>query len=547
MSLMNSLSIARQSLFVNQLGLQVTSQNIANVNTPGYKRQRVNQANLPYGLGVEVTEVERQLNPYAEKRLLKVTSDTRRAEDTAIAFGQLENLFNELADRGLDKEFEDFFKAVQDLTGDPSGVAERATLKESANSMGDLFNFFYKQMQDQMVSQEDVIKENVAKINSITANLTRINRQIVESIENKVGINELRNTRDELVRELSEIIPVRVMEDRKDSFTLYVENGMPLVNGVEQYELEMTPDTTNDLKGQVFWVSDRNARMDITDTFSTGTLGAALEIRNEIIPSQMQQLDKLAAEFIQVFNRQHRLGTGLDGESGRNFFDPVVPYTRIGQGSSGGATITNAVVTDDALLTMNDYELRFTGPDNYQLVNISTGATLQEGAYTPGMTIEFDGLELTVDNQTGPPEEGDVFHINNYGEASTAMKVNDAIEDSLDVIAAGFTGTSGDNQNALLLADIENKAFAAGNTMNFREMYQSMLVEVGLGASTENNEYDNQDTLLSQITNLVESVSGVSTDEEATVLITYQRAYQASAKVVTTTDSMLESTINMVR
>jgi flagellar hook-associated protein 1 FlgK len=127
------------------------------------------------------------------------------------------------------------------------------------------------------------------------------------------------------------------------------------------------------------------------------------------------------------------------------------------------------------------------------------------------------------------------------------MRVADEILNSTDAIGAGLSDGSGDNRNALELANLENKPVAAGGTMSFRQMYQAMLVQLGVNASSANLQSDSQDALLSQTTNLVESVSGVNTDEEATSLIIYQRAYQAAAKVITITDDIMASTLDIIR
>jgi len=547
MSVYTTLSIARQALYVSQIGLQMTAQNIANVNTQGYKRQRVNQANLPYGLGVTIQSIERQLNLFAEKRLLDVTSDSTRATATAVTCKNLEDLFNDVAQRGLDAEFQDFFQALQDLSARPSGASERATLRSRGESISNLFGFYYGQMTQEMNSQDVVIEDAVTKINSILKNVAELNRQIGESVENKMGINELRNERDEWVRQLAELMPVTASEDAKGNYTLYLKESMPLVAGVIYYQLETETDVTNDLKKEVFWRTDSGIRQNITDKISSGTMGAALEIRDKIVPEQMAKLDRLAAEFVLAFNAQHRAGTGLDNVSGRNFFATLPVYAKTGQGSQGGAGVTSAVVADETRLTLDDYEIRFTSPATYELRDVTAGTTVASGAYTPGMTVSFDGIDVTLNDVTGPPVTGDYIRVNTVTEAARNMRVADEILNSTDAIAAGLSDGSGDNRNALELANLENKPVAAGGTMSFRQMYQAMLVQLGVNASSANLQSDSQDALLSQTTNLVESVSGVNTDEEATSLIVYQRAYQAAAKVITITDEIMASTLDIIR
>jgi flagellar hook-associated protein 1 FlgK len=546
MSLLTALSIARQGLSVSQLGLQVTAQNVANVNTQGYKRQRLEQANRPFGLGVTVLSVDRMLDPFAERRLLGVTSDAARTDLTAQAYHEMEELFNEVANRGLDAEFDDFFKSIQDLTTRPSGVAERATLRSRGESIGHVFEFAYLQMEEQMRVQDVRIEQIVSEVNGILKTIADLNRQISASSQNLLGRNELLNNRGEWVRRLSELIPVSVIEDERGNFTLFVEQGMPLVSGADYYQLEARPDPTDDLKRDVYWVAPSGTAMDITDKMVNGAIGGAFRTRDEIVPEQMRRLDRLAAEFVLGFNEQHRAGTGLDGAGNRNFFETTPVYAHVAKGSQGGAGFTATAVVDETLLTLDAYEIRFTTAGTYDVVNVSTGATILSGAYVSGGAIAFDGISVTLSDVSGPPVAGDVFRVDTVTEAAKNVRISAAVSASLDAIAAGLTSASGDNRNALLLADLETAKVAASGTQSFRDMYHAMIVQLGVAASGENLEQESQEVLLTQTANMVESVSGVNIDEETTSLMAYQRAYQAAAKVISITDEMLATLIQMI-
>ncbi|MFW6255426.1 MAG: flagellar hook-associated protein FlgK, partial [Candidatus Sumerlaeota bacterium] len=469
-----------------------------------------------------------------------------RADEVASAYKQIEDLFNDMATRGLDAEFTDFFQSIQDLTSDPSGASERSTMRASGESMGNIFNFLYEQLYEQMMDQEVSIADNVDKVNKLAKGIGELNRQIAENLRNEIGINELRNDRDELIRQMAEIMPIQVQEDSKGNFELFIAGSMPMVAGAEYYQLDTRKDMTNETKTDIYWVTQTGAESNVTDKMTAGKLGGAIEVRDEIVPAEMRKLDKLAAEFVLKFNEQHRAGTGLDGVSGRNFFETIPPYAKAGKGTEGGVGVT-AVITNEAQLNLNDYEIRFNSPNTYQLVNSTTNTVLSAGAYVPGMTLNFDGLQVTLDNATGPPQEGDFFEINSYREAASKVQISADVAASTDAIAAGFSDASGDNQNALLLADMENALLAANGAMGFREMYHSQLVNIGINANNANVEKDSQGTLLSQLTNLVESTSGVNTDEEATRLMAYQRAYQAASKLVNVVDIMMDSMIGLIR
>lgn len=544
MSLFSTLNIARQALYTSQFGLQVTGQNIANVNTQGYKRQRVEQANLPYGMGVTVQSVNRMQNGLLDKQLLGITSDAACTSATSGTYTQLENLFNETSGQGLSTEFKSFFQAVQDLTSGPGGTAERATLRSQANSLGTEFSFLYGQMTSQMKDQDVNLDNAVKDANGLISQIAELNRHIGAGVGNDLGVNELRNNRDEAVRKLSELMPISTMEDINGNFSVFIDKGMPLVSGSEVYQLETEVDPTNQLKKSIFWVTDDGTRQDVTAQMTSGSIGGAIANRDVNIPEQMDKLDRLAAELVLKFNQQHRAGTGLDGVSGRDFFEPTPVYTELGKGTQGGANVTAASVVNESALTLDDYEVRFTANGagfDYAVVDKTTGGTVSSGAYTSGNAITFDGISITLSNVSGPPQDGDTIRVNTVTNAAANIKVSDAIRNSLDAIGAGLSGQSGDNQNALALANLQNARVASGGTMSFMEMYQAQIVELGVASSSAQNQNSTNSALLTQASNMVSSVSGVSIDEEATNLMQYQQAYQAASKLISTVDEMLQT------
>jgi flagellar hook-associated protein 1 len=547
MSLFTTLSIGREAMSTSQVGLQVTGQNIANVNTEGYKRQQTNQQALPYGLGVRVDSISRILDPMVEKRLLGATTTSNYSGEIAQTYKTLEDLFNEVSNRGLDTEFEEFFTALQDLASRPGGQAERATLRSRGESIGSVYEFYRLQMQDQVQATDKAIDADVSKANELIASIAELNRNITMNRNNDLGVNDLLNQRDHLVTQLAEIMPINVVEDENNQFQLYIKSGMPLVAGTHHYELESRPDPTDDMQRDVIWKSSTGVEMVITDSLREGgSLGATLETRDVIVPEQMRKLDRLATEFVMLFNEQHRAGMGLDGISNRNFFEELPVNTHIGKGNEGGAGVASAVIADVTLLTLDDYEIRFTGPAAYDVVNTTTGATVSSGAYVAGNTISFDGIDVVITDTGVPPVTGDFFTVSVVEGAAANVRVSTDITNSLDAIAAGLTGLEGDNQNALVLADMENRELASGGTVSFRDMFHQMIVELGVATESAYVQDDTQSSLHTQLSNMSESVSGVNLDEEATRLMAYQRAFQSASKCIQITDEMMETLINVI-
>jgi flagellar hook-associated protein 1 FlgK len=350
------------------------------------------------------------------------------------------------------------------------------------------------------------------------------------------------------VRNLAQIVPVTVSQNEQGAYQLYIQSGMPLVVGTDCYQLKASPNPANDNQRDILWVNQQGTQMDISKQLQTGTLGATLQLRDQTIPEQLAKLDRVAAEFVMAFNAQHRAGTGLDGVSGRDFFGQLPVYTHAGTNNQGGATVTASSIVTPAATTFDNYQIQFTAPGAYNVVNTTTGATVVAGgAYTSGTPIAFDGLSVTIGDTASAPQTGDTFAVSIVTGAAANVGISAALAASTDVIAAGQSASSGDNRNALALAGLESQNVAIGGTVSLRQLYQNMLVELGVETDAANQQDKSQGNVLTQTTNLVESVSGVNTDEEATNLIAFQRAFQASSKVISVTDTMMQTLIDMVR
>ena len=544
MSLNASLNIAAQGLHIAQLGLQVTGQNVANVNTEGYKRQVLEQSNVVTG-GVTVKAIARQLEPYAERRLLSATSNNSSSALKAQAYADLEDLVNDTSNKGLSNSLSTFFNSLQDLADDPSGSAERTSVVANAESMSSIFSYLSSQFKDLADGKNAVITDSITKVNELVDQIADINRRINYQSTNTLGVNEMRNTRDECVRELAELVPVTVMQDENGGYQVYLTGSMPLVAGTIAYHLSTESNTTDTTQLDVIWNTESGIQADVTNKMTSGTIGGALEAQ-ATIKDQMDSLDKIASEFVLTFNAQHRAGTGLDGSTGVDFFSSLPVYSELGKDNAGSGSISGGTIVDETVLTLHNYEIQFPVAGTYQVVDTNTGATVTSGAYTSGSAITFDGIQVTLSDTGIPPAAGDVFTVNTVTGAAASMGVSSAIKASTDAIAAGYTSATGDNQNALLLAAMQNTLSFDGNNKTIPEQYSTLLVKIGTLASSATTQATTDSNVLTQTETVISSVSGVSTDEEATNIILYQRAYQACAKVVSVTDEMMQSLINMV-
>jgi flagellar hook-associated protein 1 FlgK len=538
LSLFGLFDIAKSTIFASQAALSVTSNNIANVNTPGFSRREalfavaspvVLSGNL-LGNGVTVSGIKRYYDSFVQTQLWGQYQNYGKSYALDQALSQVEQVFNEAKSIGLAAPLTDFFNAWQEVATNPEGFAERGVLLQKANSLV----LAAKQMQlgitDTLKNMNESIDTMVERVNAIASEIAAINSKIVqiEAGSQTEGSNDLRDQRDTLLNELSNLVDFNSYEDKNGSITVTV--GMRnLVSGV----------TTNNLSTKTNEDGDKELYLDginITENVQKGQLGGFFSVRDNIRTNSLNGLQRLIASLIKETNILHRAGYGLDGTTGNDFFTPLQLSTR---DFSSGADMT-AAITDPAQLTLDEYNIQFDAA-NYYVYNKQTGALVTSGAYSSGNPISFDGIELII---TGAVTSNDEFTVSPLTDVIKNFEV--AITDQQKIAAASLdTNLPGDNSNALLIAQLSQNAITNLGGATFSSYYGGLVSTIGLLSKAASDSLTFDDNLLSELNNKRESLSGVSLDEEAANLIKFQRSFEAGAKMIQVTDELLQTLLNI--
>ena len=242
----NLLNIGKTSLQASQAWMNVTGNNIANADTEGYSRQYIDQRDnyaINYrpgamGMGVNAQQVLRYYDSFLEQSYIRQNTNSARWDEQDKLMTSLETLFNESNRTGLSSTLQNYFKAWSDLGLYPDSTAHRASLLSYADNLGDMFSNTAEQIrklqQDMSVSIQDTVK----RVNEISRAIADLNRQITaNTIDGISNPNSLLDQRDQLVRELSELLNVQTTDNGKGNFTVQLTTGQPLVEGETIYEL----------------------------------------------------------------------------------------------------------------------------------------------------------------------------------------------------------------------------------------------------------------------------------------------------------------------
>lgn len=343
-------NVAKTALITQQKALDVTANNIANVNTEGYSRQRLNmEQNEPVryeggtlSTGVRANRtIQRVYDKFLAAQIADAASQKGRWNAQRETLEKAELMFDDASGYGLNGAMNEFWNSWQEVANNPSGYTERATLLANAENLTLVFNKLSRDL-TQVRNDSDVsITGTVNDINSLTSEIASLNLKIAEvEAGNDHSANEFRDQRDLKLKELSSLVDVNSFEDADGYLTIVTTNGHTLVDRTSSWNL--TTNTNVDGFQDVFWESSSGAQQNITADISTGKLKGWLEARDSIVPDYMTRLDDMAVEMATAVNSQHNSGLDLNGAAGLDFFSPFTGASDI--------TVNSLIANDTNLL-----------------------------------------------------------------------------------------------------------------------------------------------------------------------------------------------------
>ncbi len=541
MALFGLFDIGKSAILANQTALDVTANNIANINTPGFSRKEavltiaspVKTRTGFVGRGVTITKIRRLYDSFLQGQILNQKQNLGRSSILADIYSQVEEVFNEQNFPGLSAAMNDYFNAWQEVADNPDTFAQRTSLMQKAEALINITKDMERSLKDSLEDINQGIEDTLQQINRLAEELAALNQQIVQiEAGSSQQANDLRDTRDVLMGELAELIGFTSFEDSFGRVTIIV-GGINLVYG-ENYR---TLSTQNNVDGSLSIVVNSQT---INDRITSGQLSGMLAAYDEINDTVLKDLRKLVASLIKETNLQHRQGYGLDGNNNRDFFNALNVYKL---DYSDGANITSATITDNSALTLHEYEIRFTSSTNYQVYDLDTNSVVTSGTYSSGSAINFDGLSITITDDGSGPATGDKFFISTIHDAIKNFSLS--ITSTDEVAAASSSSTlPGDNRNALaILNKYQNTISDLDGTYN--DFYNSIVNTSGTLSRAAQDRKNFEEHLLEELNLRRESLSGVNLDEEAMNLVKYQKAYEAAARLIQITDELLEVLINL--
>ncbi len=315
----STLSIAKTAIASQQYGLNITGQNIANVNNPDYSVQNADHISRTpalyggflFGTGVDINQIQQSVDKLLEERLTGEQSTQASFEEQESYMRILEGFFDENSDTSITTVMTEFWNSWHDISDNPQGSSERVAVFETGAKLASRFESIILDMDAVTTDINSDINSAVQQVNALTKRIADLNQDILSAEINRTA-NDQRDQRNSLVDELGKLIDIDTIEQSNGSVIINAANRFTLVNGVDTYELGVAGD-------DVVWQSSSGAGQAITDKISGGSIGGLLEMRDEVIPKYQAEINELSREMIWAINYQHSQGAGLE-----YFNEPVI-------------------------------------------------------------------------------------------------------------------------------------------------------------------------------------------------------------------------------
>lgn len=340
MSLLAALNAGNTSLEVNQKSIEVTGNNIANVNTVGYSRQEVvldprpslNIGGFFVGNGVQIVDIQREHDIFIERQVQFKAVEYGYEESKTRSLSELERIFA-ITDENLSTEIDNFFDSFQELSADPGNVVMRNTVLLQGNVVSTSFNNIVAELDSISANIDYQLNSKVGSINDKLAEIAELNQRIQNIEVAGQSANGPRDRRDLLTRDLAITLGAESIYGENGMVSLSLPGGLPLVQGSVSMSLE-TVTTGTQLELQL---RSGGTTVSMDGSHFGGEFKGLYEMRDQFVPSVMAEIDKLAYEFSTQVNIQHMAGAGLDSSTGHIFFNQPPNYVASPPGPQPGA------------------------------------------------------------------------------------------------------------------------------------------------------------------------------------------------------------------
>ena len=446
LSISSSINTTLSALNAQQAAIDITSNNIANVNTDGYSRQQVV---IKDSAMTTTTRSKRIYDAFLTKQLSTANRQLGEYDAKAKYLDSVEVIFNESDGSGLSSAMSTFWSAWQSLANNPSGASERSVLVSDAKALATTFNNISSDLTDVRSNIDSDVVDTVNTINQDTQQIASLNQKIAQAKAAGQDASTCQDSLDTLVSDLSTLVNIKTYQNDAGQTCIQLADGKPLVDGATSRALSTATNTTTGLR-DVTWIDGSGNAAVITSVITSGKLGGCLEVRDVSIPAYQNQLNALSVSIMDAVNKLQKSGYDLDGDAGVAFFtgtsakDIAVNATivndadKIAASSNTGSTTDGTIATSisnlESELTLNSGTSTFSDYYNSLVSKVGTDVNAADSKKTSQTTAvsTYKNLRDSVSSVSTDEEQTRLIQYQQSYEA--AAKVMTVLEELLKTL-----------------------------------------------------------------------------------------------------------------
>lgn len=576
MGLLNSaLQIGRSALLSYQGALQTVGNNISSAGSPDYTRlapqldplQGSLVANdLQPGAGVALTSIQRYIDEALEGRLRLAIGGQEQAATRQVNLVQVESYFDDLSGAGVGSVLIEFWSRFDELQNNPEDLAVRDLVVSGGARLADSLGTLRSQLADLGADIDGQIADVVALADDLARQIANLNEQIsTTEAGRRSQATALRDQRDAILRQLSQILDITVREQPDGSLNVYA-GSEAIVQAASARQLIAVQSIDGEFVRSSIRFADTNQQLQVRG----GRLAGLIEAREQDAYGQIAAVDRLAEAIISDVNRVHADGQGRVGFTSvigdYDMLDTDVALNSTAAGlafppQSGSFYVT---VADDATGTPVAYRIEI------DLDGVGTDTTLQSLVDDFNSQVTGATASITSDNRLsisadagfsftfgydGQTARSDTSHvlaalgINTFfsGTDASSIAVSQTLRDRPSLVAAASVFLPGDGLNAGRLAGLGSATSDRLGDTSLVGFFNSISNSIAVAGSAVNADVEASSSILTSLQAQKESISGVSLDEEAIALLKFQRAFQGATRFISVVDDLLSELIALIR
>lgn len=496
----NLLQIGSSGVLGHQRMLNTTGNNISNVNTEGFSRQRSHTQSQIDNMGIARSISEREVNQFAQAEVLIDTSAFNNRDKFLDEITRTDQVLSDDSNN-LSGGITALFESFHTVNDDPTSLSNRQLAISDATSLASSFRNVGLQLDSQVRTANSEIAAKPEILNSLIKEIHGFNHQVMIAANTSQGVSgSLYDQRDESIKALASELDISIIQNDNKSISINLLTGQPLVMQSSVSQFKVIPNNPDTSRTELALQIDNNL-MQLQETDLGGSVGALFEFRDEAVYPVLREIGQLGLGIGDAVNTQNKMGLDLNGEMGKDIYTIPPTEAKGYQGNSNPEHIVRSKITpgEGSSLTTNEYQVIMTSPVSFDVYEVKDGQkgttplTLN-GAFPGPVNIDEHGFEIDFTAAPGGFQSGDKFLVSPtlFNLSDYDMSISRPEDIALASVLRTSRGSHNMTESALLVTEISDPTLSFANNA----LKATAPQQVTINSSGDFDIFDGNGTLL---------------------------------------------------